>query len=366
MQEHAMSKAKELYTFSRDLIRNSQFPEGAWHAASGYTTYEYCWFRDSSYIAYAMDLSHEHESARRFHNWCFSLLKDKLETWEQQYAPAEFVHEEHLIHTRYTHDGRTGEGFWENHQLDGLGTWLWALSEHIRMTGMRLRREERAVVSSLCDYLAALWRYPCYDLWEEHRDNIHLYTLVSIYTGLQRSQQLANLSFSQELSKIRTFIDANLTANGHFVKMTGDIRVDASALGLYMPYGFVKKNDPLFTKTVEAIEKTLLDGGGVYRYHGDEFYGGGRWILLSCWLAWNLNEMGKSEKAQEVFCWALAQAGDDLLLPEQINDRLLVPQRYQYWVRRWGDPARPLLWSHAMYMLAYLSLEREHNLPKQC
>jgi hypothetical protein len=36
-------------------------------------------------------------------------------------------------------------------------------------------------------------------------------------------------------------------------------------------------------------------------------------------------------------------------LPEQTGE-LLRPDRYRPWVEKWGEPASPLLWSHAMYL----------------
>ena len=38
-------------------------------------------------------------------------------------------------------------------------------------------------------------------------------------------------------------------------------------------------------------------------------------------------------------------------LPEQVSDRPLSPAHVQPWVARWGPIARPLLWSHAMYLI---------------
>ncbi|KPV52167.1 hypothetical protein SE17_17090, partial [Kouleothrix aurantiaca] len=46
------------------LIRAHQSPNGAYVASPTFPTYHYCWFRDGTYIAYAMDLVGEHASAR--------------------------------------------------------------------------------------------------------------------------------------------------------------------------------------------------------------------------------------------------------------------------------------------------------------
>jgi len=45
-----------------------------------------------------------------------------------------------------------------------------------------------------------------------------------------------------------------------------------------------------------------------------------------------------------------AQADADGSLPEQVSGHLLHPVRLAEWQESWGPVARPLLWSHAMYL----------------
>jgi len=45
-------------------------------------------------------------------------------------------------------------------------------------------------------------------------------------------------------------------------------------------------------------------------------------------------------------------------LPEQVSRNLMVPGQFQYWTDLWGPVAKPLLWSHAMYLIARIRLER--------
>jgi len=58
-----------LYEHSISVILNNQHSNGAYVASPSFAPYRYCWFRDGAFIAYAMDLVGEHESARRFHEW---------------------------------------------------------------------------------------------------------------------------------------------------------------------------------------------------------------------------------------------------------------------------------------------------------
>lgn len=94
--------------------------------------YRYCWFRDGAYIAYAMGLTGERESARRFHDWCARVVNQRRAVVERAIEKgnrSELLAEVDYLHTRYTLEGHEGDNAtWPNFQLDGLGTWLWALA----------------------------------------------------------------------------------------------------------------------------------------------------------------------------------------------------------------------------------------------
>jgi isomaltose glucohydrolase len=106
--------------------------------------------------------------------------------------------------------------------------------------------------------------------------------------------------------------------------------------------------------TVEKIEAELVSGG-VHRYLDDVYYGGGEWVLLAGFLGWYHAETGRLPRASQLLDWMVEQADEAGNLPEQVSHHLLHPECYQEWVERWGDVARPLLWSHAMF----LNLQRE-------
>lgn len=81
---------------------------------------------------------------------------------------------------------------WPNFQLDGLGTWLWTLAEHVRLTALRvLPPAWRDAAALTARYLAALWPRSCYDCWEEFEDRVHPYTLAAIYGGLRALTSLS-------------------------------------------------------------------------------------------------------------------------------------------------------------------------------
>ncbi len=95
---------------------------------------------------------------------------------------------------------------------------------------------------------------------------------------------------------------------------------------------------------------------GRQRYVGDTYYGGGEWVLLAAWLGWYYIEAGEWERARELLRWVEAQADADGHLPEQVSEHLLAPDRFAEWEARWGPVAKPLLWSHAMYLILHHNL----------
>jgi len=115
-------------------------------------------------------------------------------------------------------------------------------------------------------------------------------------------------------------------------------------------------DDSLVVATVEVIEERLVHAGGVHRYLGDTYYGGGEWLLLAALLGWHYAAVGRIEEAWTQLRWVAAHATPGGELPEQVDDHLLAPERQAGWLERWGPVATPLLWSHAMYLTLAVEL----------
>ena len=136
-----------------------------------------------------------------------------------------------------------------------------------------------------------------------------------------------------------------------------DERVDGSLLWLGVPFSVLPIDDPRMEATVEAVRRDLLrPGGGVYRYLGDTYFGGGEWILLACSLGWYEVVRGNADAALPIRDWARAQARANGDLPEQVSEHVQSSEMIEPWVERWGPVATPLLWSHAMYLILEAAL----------
>ncbi|MEW6232066.1 MAG: glycoside hydrolase family 15 protein [Chloroflexota bacterium] len=378
----------DLFQHSIHVILANQVPSGAYVASPNFPVYSYCWFRDGAFIAYAMDLVGEHDSAWRFHDWAaHTILRhaDKAQRAIEKAQQGEPLDNDYL-HTRYTLDGDEGPADWPNFQLDGLGTWLWALAEHVRRRPPALSPAEgtadrrsglpahwQQAVDLITRYLAALWPYPCYDLWEEYPHYLHPYTLATIYAGLNAADSMMTAVSgrpSAVVEEIRRFVLKHGAQNGHLVKHVRpeDVAaaaiggppsavVDASLIGVATPYRLLAPDDPVVRATVARIETDLhCQGGGVHRYQADTYYGGGEWVLLAAWLGWYYTERGMREKAEECLAWVQTQADTEGNLPEQVPQHLLAPEHYPGWEALRGAIAKPLLWSHAMALILQQAL----------
>ncbi len=335
----------DLVRHSIDVIAGNQSRSGAYVACPSFPQYHFCWFRDASFAARAMDVAGRDDSARQFHDWAARTILAAVDGGGE---PGE------RLRARYRLDGTPAAESWPDCQLDGFGTWLWAVAEHAALGGEAPDRwlEAAAVVER---YLTARWSLPCYDCWEESPSEIHVSTLGAIHAGLRGSDALLGHDTGDTRVAILETIESRGVVDGRLAKSLGRDEVDASLVALGVPYRVFDPAGTVMTATVAAIEHDLVDDSGVHRYRADTFYGGGRWVLLTAWLAWHYRITGDLERAQRLLDWVEAQADDKLDLPEQSVTRLNDPERLAYWVAEWGPVATPLLWSHAMYLLAVLS-----------
>ena len=345
------------------IIRENQAPTGAYVASPSFSQYGYSWLRDGMWIANSMDKVGEHDSASAFHRWVGQTIAQyeyHIDRLLVKLARNERVAEQDYLPTRFTVNGQFGSDDWTEFQLDGYGAWLWGAVQHTRDYNTTLWADLRPAVKLTIRYLSALWQSPNYDCWEESRHEIHIATLAAIYGGLCAVRQLEpDLVADSLLMQIRDYALTNGVSNdGHFIKFLGNENVDASLLWVAVPFGLVDVKDTRFLATLQKIEQDILyPGGGVYRYTADTYFGGGEWLLLTCWLAWTYIRSGRLDEALSLITWVEEQATPEGAMPEQVSDHLLDQSHYQPWVDRWGMPANPLLWSHAMYLIVSSELE---------
>jgi GH15 family glucan-1,4-alpha-glucosidase len=287
----------DLRTRSIEVIAAAQASSGSYSAAPTFGPYrDYCWLRDGSFVADAMSRVGETASAERFFDWGAEIVRaNPAGPWD----------------ARYRLDGSPDEtSGWPQDQLDGTGLWVWATRNHLVRHGVASRWND--AIELVTASLSSRWRESCVDWWEE-REGVHAVTVGSIWAGIG-GDELARVSRASCSAERLDGSQAFLVALG---------LVDGTHL--------------------ERIEREL----GYHRYADDEYYGGGEWPILGAFTGWARHTLGLDASAQ--LAWIEAAASDNRALPEQTGERLR-PERYEFWVERWGEPAVPLLWSHAMYL----------------
>jgi isomaltose glucohydrolase len=325
------------------VMREHQAESGAYLAAPFPAPYRNAWLRDGAFIADAMSAAGERESAERFFSWCAGIVE----------ARAERMTAGEILDGRFTAEGREVRGPWSAAQLDGYGGWVWSLGRHAHRHGVDPSPWIPAAEISL-RYVAANWQTPCFDWWEERR-GVHVATLAALYGGLVAG--VVDGAWADEAAQsIRAVVLAEGVHEGRLAARLGGCDLDASLIAVSTPFGLMRPDDPVMEATVRAVESGLLSGRGVHRHPDDEFYGGGQWLLLAGFLGWHYARCGRLDDARAELEWIAAAATPEGDLPEQLDQHLLRPAQRGEWVERWGPPACPLLWSHALFLTLALEL----------
>jgi GH15 family glucan-1,4-alpha-glucosidase len=348
------------------ILRN-QTPEGAIIASPDFDQYHFCWLRDSSFSAYALDQAGEHEASARYHAWVNEAIGGISGIIDDVTDSMLLGHELDptiMPPARFALDGTSVIDDWPNFQIDGYGTWLWSLGEHLRLTGRgEVPRELRSSVSRAARYLSAFALSPCYDVWEESGNAVHTSTLACVYGGLTTAARLLDdPALLARAHQVRALVHEGAALQDVYVKSSENDDVDASELWLLTPFGVVESDDIIFTRTVTAIEDRLTFLGGIRRYSSDVYFGSGAWPVLTASLGWYYVTIGNLVGATKCLAWIESHFDDKRRLAEQYGGDQRDPKHFEEWVERWGPPAQDLTWSHGMYIVLTKAIEDAERL----
>jgi GH15 family glucan-1,4-alpha-glucosidase len=342
---------------------DNQHASGAFVASSDFAQYQFCWLRDGAFIAYALDCAGETLAAERFHAWCATAIDRigsvMLDAVERRLA-GKPVAASQVPPARFSLDGLVVNDDWPAFQVDGYGTWLWALHQHMLKAGNKgLPSVLAPAVRRTALYLAEVGTSPCFDVWEEAGGSVHTGTLGCVYAGLRSAaDMLADPRLAERAGSLHASILDKARRDGWFCKSDHSAEVDAALLWLCAPLQVVAPREPAFVETARRIATELDLAGGTRRYAADSYYGGGAWPLLTASLGLYYATVDDLQAAERRRAW-VAERFDDLgRLPEQFGGDERDPEHYCEWVERWGPPAADLTWSHAMYVILALELER--------
>jgi GH15 family glucan-1,4-alpha-glucosidase len=345
-----------------ETVLRNQHKSGSYISCPHFASYKYCWLRDGSFTAVAMDLAGHGSSADRYFGWTAEII-EKLEKEADQLIKAvnkgEPLLNNEFLPSRFTLDGQKVNDEWPDFQLDGYGIWLWAIAKHFDLYAQsRVIKKYMKSVNIVVKYLVNVWNLPNYNCWEENGEQINTSTLACIYGGLNAINRfIGSENLTRVAGEISEFVFSKCTFNGRLAAYAGSDKIDASLLWTVVPFGLIKPDDELAIKTIEEIEKKLLYGYGVHRYCKDTYYGGGAWPLLSCWLGWYYALTDRRDKAEAILGWVRGQANELGEIPEQSFEYVNDGSYYTKWFEMFGKPATPSIWAHALYLILLFELQ---------
>jgi GH15 family glucan-1,4-alpha-glucosidase len=351
---------------SVDAILRNQSKNGAIIASPDFAQYSFCWLRDSSFNAHALDLAGEHAASSRYHLWVNRAVAGIAETIDaviEAHERGQALSPLHMPPARFALDGTVVVDDWPNFQIDGYGTWLWSLGQHLDLTGSSEVPEEYIQsVRRVARYLSTFSFSPCWDVWEENGDAVHTSTLACVYGGLTAAGHLLrDSSYLESAARVKDRLMDDARRHGYFAKSSLNDDVDASCLWLEAPFGVVDPLDEYFAATVALIKERLTLEGGIRRYSTDVYFGSGAWPVLTGSLGWHYANLGDREGAERCREWIADHIDAKGQLAEQFGGEYRDHEHYQEWVTRWGLPAKDLMWSHAMYVLLCNALENVYG-----
>lgn len=337
----------------------------------GRDTYAYVWPRDGAYVATALDLIGDHQSARQFFLFC-----DRLITSDG-----------YLMH-KYRSDGSLGSS-WHSYVVNGrpelpiqedeTALILWALWDHWEATKdldfiesiyNSFIKKAGMFLASYRDPYSGLPR-PSFNLWEE-KFAVHTYTAAATYAGLDIAARFAEIlgkershqHFSRIAKEMKDSIVKHLydPETGHFYRsliidhdrgMTiYDRTVDSSsAYGIFM-FGVLPAGDERLRRAITATKERLLvrtPVGGYARYEGDEYYRtgssvpGNPWFITTLWFTQYAIAVATCDSDLDAvrsdLNWVERNALRSGVLSEQLNPYT-------------GEQiaASPLTWSHSEFI----------------
>ena len=168
-------------------------------------------------------------------------------------------------------------------------------------------------------------------LWEYRgRQRVHTFSAVMCWAACDRLARIAeHLKLTERASHWRTISDRLHTdivhhswddRLGHFTESFENGDIDASVL-LLPHLDFVRADDPRFASTLRAVERKLLVGNYLRRYHAPDDFGAPENAFNICtfWYIDALAVTGRREEAREIFESMLACRTSLGLLSEDLN-----------------------------------------------
>ncbi|WP_122611271.1 glycoside hydrolase family 15 protein [Pseudomonas viridiflava] len=304
--------------------------------------YRYTWIRDASFTVYAFMRLGFVDEANHYMQWLRGRVSDCCGKPMKLNILYAIDGQQELPETELTHLSghggaqpvRIGNGAYDQIQLDIFGELMDAVYL-VNKYGDAISHEGWRHVGEVVDQVCENWQSEDVGIWEMRGETHHfLHSRLMCWVALDRAIRLASKRslpapfsrWDQTRQAIYTDIWDNFwdEERGHFVQYKGGTALDGSML--LMPLvRFVSAKDPRWLSTLEAIEKTLVRDGMVYRYRNEDAnidgLNGteGAFAACSFWYVECLARAGQVEKAHLEFEQLLRYANPLGLYAEEFD-----------------------------------------------
>ncbi len=291
--------------------------------------YRYTWLPDSAFTLHSLLQLGFHDEAEAFANWLLARINESTDSQLQPMYTIDGGHEltetvlDHLEGYRQSSPVRIGNGAYKQLQLDVYGELLDAV--YIAFgEGRGLYYRGWTALLRLLDWLSKNWQTPDEGIWEVRGgQRAFLHSRLMSWVAFDRAIRLAEAqslpALVEKWKTIRDTIYNEIMERGwneekeSFVQYYGSDAVDASSLLLSVTR-FAEGKDPRMLRTIERIQKELMNEPHLYRYRiGSAASDGlkgyeGTFSICTFWLVEALTKAGRLEEArqnlEEMFTYA--------------------------------------------------------------
>jgi GH15 family glucan-1,4-alpha-glucosidase len=316
--------------------------------------YRYCWLRDATLTLLGAMHAGYFEEARSWREWLLRAVAGSPNQLQIMYGiGGERRLAEWIVPWLPGYENsapvRVGNAAHTQLQLDVFGE-LADVGYQSRRGGLASSESGWALGLAFLDHLKTIWKQPDHGMWEMRGEPRHFtYSKVMAWVAFDRAIKSAETFGSEgpidEWRTLRDEICDDVCTHGFdhelgtFTQAYGSKQLDANLL-LLPCVGFLPISDPRIERTVEAIERHLINDGLVMRYSTGAVKdalppGEGAFLACSFWLVDVYVLQGRLDEAERLFRRLVGLRNDVGLLSEEYdpNTRRLVgnfPQAFSH------------------------------------
>lgn len=300
--------------------------------------YRFCWPRDASLSAAALVRLGNTGHALKLLDWLLAVV-DQCETPDRlrpiytvtgNLLPPE-AELGHLAGYGDSRPVRISNAAAFQVQLDVFGP-IADLVALLAERGAPISPDHWRLVRAMVQAVEARWMDPDHGIWEIRTDRRHhVHSKVMCWLTVDRALRVMDAVLGRtdaSWERLRDSIRDDILANGFntelnsFTSAYGTRHIDAATLWVGLS-GMIPPDDPRFAGTIAAIERTLLAGPVVFRYHEDDGLPGVEGGMLICagWLVESLAMVGRRDEARTMLDNLASLVGPTGIAPEQYCPR---------------------------------------------